>query len=132
MATQRQVDLAEAIVANKNLPRKQRENKKELLVSIGYSEKTAGAIAKDVIEAKGVQETLASFGLTEGLITKALVSDIKKKPRNRIRELNLGAEILKMKDPDSGKGNNKTIIFLPLELLNKHAITPSTEPDSTM
>ena len=37
---------------------------------------------------------VAKYGLTEGLITKALVSDIKGKPKKRVEELKLGAEIL--------------------------------------
>lgn len=110
MATDLQRDLAEAIVANAKLPRDKRKNKKELLVSAGYSPTTAEATPSKIMEQKGVKESLESFGLTEGLITKALVEDINKKPQKRERELSLGAEILGMKKQQ--EGNNKTLILV--------------------
>lgn len=97
MATDLQEDLAEAIVKNKRLPRSKRLNKKDLVVSVGYSPAAAEAKATAIIEAKGVQETLAKWGLTEELITTALVDDIRDKPKKRFLELSLGAEILGMK-----------------------------------
>jgi len=97
MSTDLQKDLAEAIVENMKKPRAKRKNKKELLVSTGYSEVTAESIPSKIIEAKGVKDALKEWGLTEELITTALVDDIKGKPKNRKEELKLGAEILGMK-----------------------------------
>lgn len=64
--------------------------------SSGYSLGTAKTPSK-LTESKGYKELLEEYGLTEGLITKALVEDIKAKPEKRVPELNLGAEILGMK-----------------------------------
>lgn len=61
-----------------------------------YSPKTAKT-PKKLTESNGFKELLEEYGLTEGLITKALVNDIKKKPQRRLPELTLGAEILGMK-----------------------------------
>lgn len=97
MATALQEDLAEAVVRNKMLPRYKRKNKKELVVSVGYSPKVADKKATATIEAKGVQDAIAKQGLTKEFITEALIDDIQNKPRKRFLELNLGAEILGMK-----------------------------------
>jgi hypothetical protein len=101
MSTILQEDLAEAIVINKKLPRDKRKNKKELLVSMGYATSTAESIANKILESKGVKDALSSYGLTEELITTSLVFDIENKPKSRVKELSLGAEILGMKDADS-------------------------------
>ncbi len=50
-----------------------------------------------VLESEGFKKALAEFGLTEELITVSLVEDIKAKPKARVKELGLGAEILGMK-----------------------------------
>lgn len=110
MATDLQRDLAEAIVKNAKLPRGKRKNKKQLLVSVGYSPTTAEAMPTRTLEQAGVKNALAEFGLTEELITRALVADIKKKPQKRERELALGAEILGMKKQQ--EGSNKTLVLV--------------------
>lgn len=112
MATEQQKILADAIVANRKLPKDQRKNKKELLVSIGYSPVTAKAIPKEIMESKGVKEALREMGLTEQLITTSLVEDIKAKPKQRVKELSLGAEILGMKDNDKVTVNINSLSVL--------------------
>ena len=97
MSTLLQQDLAEAIVINRKLPRDKRKNKKELLVSVGYATKTATQVPTRTLEQKGVKDALREWGLTEELITTALVFDIVNKPKSRVKELGLGAEILNMK-----------------------------------
>ncbi len=62
MATLRQRKLAENIVLNAQTGNKR--NKKDLLVSSGYSEISAESSAKDIIEQKGVQEELKNLGFT--------------------------------------------------------------------
>lgn len=94
MATDLQEDLADAIVKNKSLPRHKRKNKAQLLVSVGYAQSTAEKQPSVILEAKGVQDSLAKKGLTKELITESLVFDIENKPKRRERELRLGAEIL--------------------------------------
>lgn len=113
MSTLLQEQLAEAIVANKSLPRDKRKNKKELLVSAGYSPVTAGATPSVILDSKGVKEALATYGLTERLITEALVADIKGKPKRRVKELSLGADILGMKEERPNEAvQHQTVIII--------------------
>lgn len=70
--------------------------KKDILLAAGYSAVTAEAPAS-VIERPGFQAELAKYGLTEELVTSALVTDIELKPQRRFLELSLAAEILGMK-----------------------------------
>ena len=50
-------------------------------------------------ESKAFPQLCKEAGLTDDLILKALSDDIKKKPRRRIAELNLAAEIRGLKKP---------------------------------
>lgn len=52
---------------------------------------------KKLTQSVGFKELLKKNGLTEDLISKSLVADIKKKPQKRIEELKLGADILGMR-----------------------------------
>lgn len=63
MATIRQKELAKEIIANSRA--KQKKNKKELLVSAGYSIITAEAAPNLIISQKGVQKELKNLGFTE-------------------------------------------------------------------
>ena len=69
---------------------------KEVLLEAGYDESTA-TVPSLVTNSKGYKQELAQYGLTEELITTALVEDIENKPRKRVRELELGADILSMR-----------------------------------
>jgi len=120
MSTELQKELAEAIVINKSLPVYKRKNKTDLLVSTGYSPKTASTEAKQILESKGVKDALRDMGLTEELVITALVEDIKNKPSKRFLELSLGAEILGMKQHDKKNMNQANLVFLPSELMNKY------------
>ncbi len=111
MATALQEDLARAVIENRKLPRHKRKNKKELLISVGYALGTANSIPGDVIESKGVRDTFAKWGLTEELITSALVYDIENKPKKRVKELGLGADILGMKKQQDGNTTNILNIY---------------------
>jgi len=123
MATLLQEDLAEAIVKNQSLPKYKRKNKKDLLVSVGYAPNTASVKAKEIIESKGVQETLSKSGLTKELITEALVYDIEQKPKRRIKELELGAAILGMTEHERG-GDRTLIINITGETASRYGIFP--------
>ncbi len=123
MATALQEDLAEAIVKNAKKPRDKRLNKTKLLESVGYATNTAESNSLITIESKGVQESLAKWGLTKELITTALVEDIQEKPGKRYSELNLGAEILGMKEKEPG-GNKTLIINIMGETAKRYGITP--------
>jgi len=81
---------------------------------VGYSPNTA-VDPRNLTESKGFKEAMAEYGLTEEFITKSLVFDIENKPKHRFLELNLGAEILGMKDheiPRGGVTNNFTQIII--------------------
>jgi len=92
----------------------------------GYAEDTLNTPQK-LTESKGFKELMAEYGLTEGLITKSLVADINKKPGERVKELNLGAEILGMKQekpPGDGVTNN----FIQI-VVNPPNANPRNKPD---
>jgi hypothetical protein len=95
MSTILQQNLAREIV--KNATRKKPLNKGKLLEIAGYDKTTAEATPTKIIEQKGVKDALREWGLTEELIASSLVDDIRDKPKNRSKELSLGAEILGMK-----------------------------------
>lgn len=92
MASEMQRAALEKLVeqGGKSVSKAMRESKRP------YSPRTAQT-PKKLTESKGFKELMGEYGLTEGLITRALVSDIKAKPRKRFLELSLGAEILSMK-----------------------------------
>ena len=108
MSTILQENLASEIIKAKG-----KKNKKELLVSAGYDLTTAEASPGRTIQQKGVKKELAKYGLTDKLITSSLVIDIKKKPQKRLGELNLGADILGLKESkgDTNIVTLKTIII---------------------
>lgn len=64
-----------------------------------------------VEESKGYKKALAEFGLTEELITTALVEDIKGKPKKRVHELRLGSDILGMTEHEPDRGNKPAPIL---------------------
>ncbi len=79
------------------------------MLDVGYDPNTAKTPQK-LTESKGFKQLLAESGLTENLITKSLVEDIESKPKNRLGELRLGAEILGMKAEEPG--GNKTLVIM--------------------
>lgn len=70
MATLLQKKLAKAIV--KNAKSDKPLNKKQLLVSVGYSPNTADVNQKNIIEQKGVKEELEILGFTEHAAMKVV------------------------------------------------------------
>lgn len=122
MATTKQKNLAKLRLEHPTM------EKGELVALGGYGPSIIKTPAK-VLESQGYKEELANFGLTEELITTALVSDIKSKPKKRFLELSLGAEILGMKkrQPDQ---NNVLIINVSKEIAEKYALNPSPSVDS--
>lgn len=120
MATLQQEAAVDKLVeqGGKSISRAMRESR------LPYSPKTAKT-PKKLTESKGFREILTRRGLTEDFITRALVNDIKNKPKNRIAELKLGAEILGMKAVQ-GTGENKTLIInVTGETAARYGITAS-------
>ena len=67
-------------------------NVTQAMIEAGYSKNTAHTPSK-LTESKGYKEVCEEYGLTDSLILKCLVDDIKGKPLNRKPELELGAKI---------------------------------------
>ena len=110
--TPKQRQAAKKIIENQRI-----DKPKDLgvvLADIGYS-KGIQETPSIVIESQGFKQAIRDMGLTEELITSSLVKDIKKKPKNRLGELRLGAEILGMKQdedkPQQKSGNTYNIFF---------------------
>ena len=119
MATLKQKTAVDKLVENSRNTNK--KTKGEILLESGYSLATA-IKPTQVTESEGFKKELKRYGLTEGLVTKALVSDIKAKPRKRFFELNLGAEILGMKErvKNIPQGNTVNVVIIPSEAINRH------------
>lgn len=89
MSTQKQKLALEKIVEN-------RGNVSKAMREAGYDDTTAKN-PKNLTQSKGYKDLLRECGLTEDLITKALVADIKSNKGKRLSELALGAELLGMR-----------------------------------
>ena len=104
MATPKQKEAVKKIMENHGTPLG------TIMTEVGYEAMTAKN-PKNLTESRGYKEELARYGLTEELVTSALVEDIENKPQERVAELRLGAEILGMNEGDKG-GGNKTLIVM--------------------
>lgn len=86
MPTEKQRKALDRLVENRgNVSKSMRE--------AGYDDTTAKN-PKNLTESAGFRELLKEYGLTDGLVVKSLVSDIKSKPQNRTPELKLASDIL--------------------------------------
>ena len=84
-------------------------NVTKAMIDAKYAIATANTPQK-LTESKGFQVLLKESGLTNELVAKSLVRDIKKKPQNRLGELRLGADILGMTKPEFEKNNTNIYI----------------------
>lgn len=129
MPTIRQRRLAREIIESATMDNP--PTKGEMVEKVGYGPSIVDYPSK-VIDTRGVRDALAEYGLTEELITTALVSDIYNKEKNRLGELKLGADILGMTKHEDSRPKN-TLVFMPVEILEKYKLNefnPSTEPHS--
>lgn len=94
MATINEQKLAKEIV--ENLHRDKPKNKKELLVSAGYSEVTAEANPGRVIEQKGVQQELRKYGFNEEDAKAVVVEIMNSKFEEGNVRLNAAKEVFKV------------------------------------
>lgn len=85
-----------ARIMNDSLASNIHKSKKEVLLEAGYELSTAEK-PELVLNTAGYKNAFAQYGLTEELITSSLVEDIEMKPQKRVRELELGADILSMR-----------------------------------
>lgn len=67
----------------------------EVMKKAGYSDEIMRNPQK-VTNSEGFQMALAEYGLTKELVVTALSDDIKAKPANRVKELALAANILRL------------------------------------
>lgn len=95
--------------------------KGEILRAADYSVKRS-LQPSTVFNSKGFKEELASYGLTQEFITTSLVDDINAKPAKRFFELNLGAEILGMKQHDTNNGNKTLVVIIAGESAQRYAV----------
>ena len=84
----------------------------------GYSKSVQQTPTK-VTNTQSFQALMIECGLTEEFIASALVEDIRSKPQNRVKELELGAKIKRMTSSDVQSGVN---------ILNIISFNSSTEP----
>lgn len=80
------------------------------LLSVGYSHSIAKN-PKRVLDSKGFRDLLHNQGLTEELVATSLVDDIKAKPKHRVQELSLAADILRMRG-----ASNQGDTFVPVQI----------------
>lgn len=102
--TLKQKRLLDALVENGS------GSKKEAMIKAGYSPNTA-IVPDKAFESQSFKELMRECGLTENLIAKSLVEDIKAKPKNRKPELELGAKILKMTEEEKNPTQNQYNFF---------------------
>lgn len=78
---------------------------------VGYKENTAKN-PKNLTESQGFMELCEEFGLTDDLLTKALVQDIKAKKGNRVREIELGYKVRgRLKEQKDGNTTNNLVFI---------------------
>src|SRR3990167_9766601 len=111
--------------------------KGEVLLKSGYDVSTS-VNPQMVTETRGYKMELAKYGLTEELITSSLVEDIQAKPQKRVRELELGADILSMRKRPIEPQNTINIAIFSTEqqeriaqrIIENLGNKGSTEPDN--
>ncbi len=119
--TIRQMAAADEILKNQMKYPADRLTKKQIATEVGY-------LTTAPLKSDGVKVALARYGLTEELITAALVDDINSKPGQRVAELRLGADILGIsKRSDGGEGNKTLIVVVSGQSATRYGVqvTPS-------
>lgn len=119
--TIKQKNLARLAIENPTLP-------KGKLVELGSYGKVVQSQPGKVLDSVGYKQALAEYGLTEELITSSLVYDINAKPKRRVRELELGSDILGMRKRAEQPNSNQVIIVnISQEAVGKYGQTTVTD-----
>jgi hypothetical protein len=102
------------IEAIKNVIKQGGKNVQKAMLDAGYSKNTAHTPGK-LTDSKAYRDELEKHGLTTKLITTALVEDINAKAmkHDRVKELALGADILRMRGKDEDMDKDK---FVPVTI----------------
>src|SRR3990167_10773143 len=109
MASVRQAILAENIV--KNAKRKKPLNKKELVISSGYSLRSGSQKSTTIINSKGTQKELKNLGFTEEgakQVVQEILYDKKVRPETRLTASKQVFEVLGSFAPDKHINLNTT------------------------
>jgi hypothetical protein len=108
--TERHKILVKEISDNIRKPR-QKFTMAGALQKAGYSTLTSTK-PKLVTETQGFKELCKKSGLTEDLVLRSIADDIKGKPKDRSKELNIGCKVLGLYKADNEQGN-KGVIDIP-------------------
>lgn len=103
-------------------------NASQAMIAAGYSPLTAHNPQK-LTDSIGFQDLCDELGLTENFLVKALVSDIKKKPKNRKAELELGFKV-RGKLKDDGGGSKTLVVVVSPQSAIRYDLHPSAGNDS--
>lgn len=122
MATLKQRRAAEKLVENGG-------NVSQAMIDAGYSPATAHNPSK-LTERKGFQDLCDDLGLTENLLVTALVSDIKKKPKNRKAELELAFKV-RGKLSDNPNSNKTLVLVVTGETAARYGVVPSSNTENS-
>ena len=92
----------------------------------------AGLKTPMAFNAQGFKVALAEYGLTEGLVAKALVEDIEAKPKHRYHELSLAAEILGMKKHTEVNNSKNLTLVISAETAERYGALPPKHVEATV
>lgn len=100
-------------------------NVSKAMIEANYAPATAHTPQK-LTESKGFKELCDEYGLTDDLLVRALVSDIKKKPKNRKAELELGFKVKGKLSDDKGDSTRPIFINIPLQVALSYGVNQNT------
>lgn len=100
-----------------------RGNVSRAMIDVGYDLTTAKN-PKNLTDSKGWNELCIENGLTEDFLVKALVSDIKKKPKNRKAELELGFKVVGRLN-EKPEGNKTLVLIVSGESASRYNVQPN-------
>lgn len=90
-------------------------NVSKAMVDVGYSPNTAHTPSK-LTDSIGFQELCNEYGLTDDLLVKSLVADIKNKEGNRKAEIELGFRVKGRMMEEKPENIRPIIINMPLQV----------------
>ncbi len=96
-------------------------NISQAMMAVGYSPNTAKTPQK-LTESQGFKELCDEVGLTDDLLTRALVEDIINKPKNRKAELELGFKVRGRLNNENDSGNRTLVVVVSGESNGRYAV----------
>lgn len=130
MSTLRQERLAEAIIAESK--KRKPKNKKDILVSSGYTESSAMSVPARIMSQKGVQDALRARGFTlDGAkqVVQSIMYSEKTAASDRLRATDQVFRVLGGYAPEKTETVQKSVsIAIVLDILEGKPITPTIAP----